>query len=60
MKWVQLLGYLLPIVEGVVTNIKGDSSATVEQIQNAEAALASLQAVHGSAVTKAQIDGLRG
>jgi len=60
MNWLTLLGYLLPIAEGVLTNIKGEGSMTVEQIQNAEAALASLQAVHGSAVTKAQMDSLRG
>jgi hypothetical protein len=61
MDYAGLFGIGLQIIEQVLAQWKSKSGATaVEQIQNAEAALAKLKEVHGSPVTKAQLDSLRG
>lgn len=54
-----LLGLGLQIVQGVLSSMKGQGM-TVEQLADAEAALAALQQFHGSPVTKLQLESLRG
>jgi len=57
-----LLGIGLQIVSGVLANIKQSPTVTLteEQLEDAEAGLALLQKFHGSPVTKAQLESLRG
>lgn len=55
----ELLGVSLTLLEMVLEKAKA-SGATVEVIQALEAGLAKLREVHGTPVTKAQLESLRG
>lgn len=59
MNWMDILGIAISLAEGVVANLK-NQGATLEQLQDAQAALASLRKFQGSDVTKAQLESLRG
>lgn len=59
MNWYQIFDLGLTLLEGVLKNMKG-TGATVEQLENAQAAIESLRKFHGSSVTKAQMESLRG
>lgn len=59
MNWWQAFDLGLTLLEGILKNIP-KTEATVEQLENAQAALASLRKFHGSPVTKAQMESLRG
>lgn len=59
MNWWTVFDIGLTLLEGVLSKL-GASGATVEQLQNAEAAVASLRRFHGTDVTKAQMESLRG
>lgn len=60
--WYDIFNLALSVVEGVLAQLKNNSTAdiTVEQLQNAQAAVAELRKFHGSPVTKAQMESLRG
>lgn len=62
MNWYDIFNLALSVVEGVLGNIKSNKSAafTVEQLENAQAAVVELRKFHGSPVTKAQMESLRG
>lgn len=53
-----LLGLALNILNGVLGSIKGTGVAT-EVVAGIQAAVDALAAVHGTDVTKAQLEGLR-
>lgn len=57
--WIELLGFAISLTEMVLKNIPKTELAQ-EQVENAQAALDKLKEVHGTAVTKAQLDSLRG
>lgn len=51
----------LSVVEGILAQMKSKGAAvTVEQLQDAQAAAATLRKFHGTPVTKAQMESLRG
>lgn len=61
MDYTALLGIALQLADGAIKGLKSKSAQmTSEQIENVEAALASLQKFHGTAVTAAQLDSLKG
>ena len=57
-----LISIGLQILSGVLSNLKKSPTTTLtaEQIADAEAGLMAFQKVHGTLVTKAQVDSLRG
>lgn len=59
MNWYDIFEIGLSLLEGVLKNMKA-GGATVEQLENAEAAVESLRTFHGTDVTKAQMESLRG
>lgn len=59
MNWWTVFDIGLTLLEGVLGKL-GVSGATVEQLENAQAAVASLRQFHGTDVTKEQMESLRG
>lgn len=59
MNLFELLGVSLTLLEMVLEKAKA-SGAAVEVVQALEAGIAKLREVHGTPVTKAQLESLRG
>lgn len=62
MNYYDIFNLALSVIEGVLAQVQNSKSAamTVEQLQNAQAAVAELRKWHGTPVTKAQLESLRG
>ena len=58
MSWLTILSFILTLADGLVSQLI-KSSAPAEIIAAAQAAVASLQQVEGSPVTKSQLEGAR-
>lgn len=59
MKLTDALNIGLAALEALLAQLKLKSDTPVEYVQDAEAALAAYQKVHGSPVTAGQVEGLR-
>lgn len=60
--WYDIFNLALSVLEGVLGRVQDNKSAafTVEQLEDAKAAVAKLRQFHGLPVTKAQMESLRG
>jgi hypothetical protein len=60
MNAANIVSFVLMLLEGVLSNVKGSAAADADAIaQNIQAAITSLEAVQGTPVTYAQLESLR-
>jgi hypothetical protein len=61
MDYTTIFNLALSVIEGILAELKTKGAAeTVQQLKNAQAAANVLRQFHGTPVTKAQLESLRG